>query len=367
VDLDAGAGYAVYRWNTGELTRIITAHTPGMYQCTVADEYGCIGVTPALFVTEGHAIKPNISITGSNPLCTGDTLILQANAGYRSYSWSTGAAGAQIHVTQAGQYWVTVQDESGCSAQSDTVLVTAVSRPIKPIIARGGPTTFCDGGSVTLDAGGAYAAYKWNTGATTRAVTASAAGSYSCIVKNENGCRENSDTVEVRVHPLPAKPGIVRGPNSNTLDCTTSAAGYQWMLNGSPIQGATHQSCKATEIGKYCVAVYDSNGCTAVSDSFAVDVLVSTDQVIPRGILAFDIHPEPNTGHSVVRLEIARPCMVTITVYDVLGRTMMTNSEFSFQTSYAKQLDCTSLPSGSYFVRVLLPDGNTVKRMTVRR
>src|SRR6185436_6974419 len=52
---------------------------------------------------------------------------------------------------------------------------------LNPPIATSGPTTFCQGGSVTLTADQGNK-YSWNTGATTRSITVSTSGSYSVTI-----------------------------------------------------------------------------------------------------------------------------------------------------------------------------------------
>lgn len=51
---------------------------------------------------------------------------------------------------------------------------------------------------------------------------------------------------------------------------TQSFSGYQWYLNGSPIQGATGQSYTAVEAGTYTVFVTNAWGCSAESPGFYV-------------------------------------------------------------------------------------------------
>src|SRR4029077_7550639 len=61
-----------------------------------------------------------------------------------------GATGTSYVATAAGGYTVTVTDGNGCSATSGATTVTVFPLPPTPTITPGGPTTFCQGGSVTL-------------------------------------------------------------------------------------------------------------------------------------------------------------------------------------------------------------------------
>ena len=57
-----------------------------------------------------------------------------------------------------------------------------------------GPTTFCSGNSVVLDAGAGFASYSWNTTPvqTTRTITVTASGNYVVTVTDGNGCQNTA-------------------------------------------------------------------------------------------------------------------------------------------------------------------------------
>jgi hypothetical protein len=60
-----------------------------------------------------------------------------------------------------------------------------------------GPDTLniASGQIVTLDAGAGYSSYLWSTGATTRTINVSSAGTYSVTVTDGNGCIGSDQTV----------------------------------------------------------------------------------------------------------------------------------------------------------------------------
>jgi gliding motility-associated-like protein len=72
---------------------------------------------------------------------------------------------------------------------------------INPTITASGPLTFCEGGSVTLDAGSGYSNYSWNTGASSQVITASTSGTYSVTVTSTTGCTTGSSSVVVTAQP----------------------------------------------------------------------------------------------------------------------------------------------------------------------
>lgn len=128
---------------------------------------------------EGGCFLPQIEINSTDPLtfCTGDTIYLDAPAGFAEYLWNTGATSPQLAVTGPGAYQVTVTPAGGgCSAASQ-IITTYVDPVQTPVIEVSGATTFCQGGVVTLSAPESPA-YLWSTGATTRQIQVSEAGAY---------------------------------------------------------------------------------------------------------------------------------------------------------------------------------------------
>src|ERR1039458_1406530 len=121
---------------------------------------------------------PSISANGPTTFCEGGSVTLNAGS-YSSYSWSGpnafSSTNQSIFASIAGTYSVTVTDANGCTGTTSQS-VTVYSNPI-PTITPNGQTTFCQGGSVMLDAG-SYAAYSWSTGATDEVISATTSNNF---------------------------------------------------------------------------------------------------------------------------------------------------------------------------------------------
>ncbi len=251
--LTADPGFASYLWSNGATTQSTSVTTTGSYTVTVTDGNGCSATSAPKSVT--ITTPPAVTITGAVVAC--DNATLDAGSGFASYLWSNGATTQTINVTSTGTYSVTVTDATGCSG-SDSHAVTINTTPTGNITP-GGPTTFCDGGSVTLTAP-AGTSWLWSNGAVTQSIVVTAAGTFTVSTTN-SGCTAISAPVTVNVLPLPTP--VITGPagactNAN-LDAGPGWASYLWST------GATTQTINVTASGTYSVTVTDGSGCSGTA------------------------------------------------------------------------------------------------------
>ena len=87
---------------------------------------------------------------------------------------------------------------TACASNSSAeVAITAATATITA----SGPTTFCEGQSVTLTAS-TGASWLWSNGATTQAIVVTASGEYIVTVTDANGCDATAPPVTVTVNPV---------------------------------------------------------------------------------------------------------------------------------------------------------------------
>ncbi len=127
VQLDAGEGYAAYRWSTGDTTRMISVADPGPFFVDVMTYGGCWGVSDTVFLQREMTDFVPLKYDGLPSLCPGDTLILEAPAGYVKYRWNTGDTTRTLSVDKAGRYTVVVLSAGGCEGISETIRVSTRS------------------------------------------------------------------------------------------------------------------------------------------------------------------------------------------------------------------------------------------------
>lgn len=139
-------------------------------------------------VTVAASLAPVITVTGSTTLCQGDSVLLDAGAGYIEYRWSTGDTTQRMMVRQTGSYSVTVRDAGGCSGASPIPINVLVNPlPPAPTIAQTDDTL----AAVSTDS---IATYQWMLegaslpGATGRRYAPTTEGRYTVAITDTNGC-----------------------------------------------------------------------------------------------------------------------------------------------------------------------------------
>ncbi|MCF8293671.1 MAG: T9SS type A sorting domain-containing protein, partial [Chitinophagaceae bacterium] len=295
VVLNANAGTGLtYQWYNGATlisganSSSYTATTSGAYNVQVSTS-NCTATSFNQSVTVNPLPTATLTPAGPTTFCQGGSVVLNANAGtgltYQWYNGATlisGANSSSYTATTSGAYNVQVST-SNCTATSINQSVTVNPLPIATLTPAG-PTTFCQGGSVVLNANvGTGLTYQWYngaaliSGANSSSYTATASGAYNVQVSTSN-CTATSINQSVTVNPLPIATLTPAGPTtfcqggSVVLNANVGTGlTYQWYNGAALIIGANSSSYTATTSGSYNVQVSTSN-CTATSINQSVTV-----------------------------------------------------------------------------------------------
>lgn len=138
--------------------------------------------------------EPRIEAHPSTFSCDGEAITLVADEDYGSYLWSTGETTKSIEVSEAGEYYLTIEDENACIGS------TSIAVGFGGDIFILGDTLICQGESTILSAGDDFTEYLWSTGETTKSIEVSEAGKYTLKIKTEEGC-EAEASINVSYHP----------------------------------------------------------------------------------------------------------------------------------------------------------------------
>jgi gliding motility-associated-like protein len=166
---------ATYLWSTGAVSESLQINLPGFYWLQVSNG-GCAKTDSILI-----SYKPNpvLNLGNDTTLCTGQTLLLNAENPNAFYSWQDGSANPTYTVEKAGLYQVKVS-ENGC----DTTGQVNISYDGKPQLSLGADTTLCFTEQLVLNASYPEASYTWQDGTSLPSYTVSQAGTYSVAVTN---------------------------------------------------------------------------------------------------------------------------------------------------------------------------------------
>ncbi|MBL0174570.1 MAG: SBBP repeat-containing protein [Ignavibacteria bacterium] len=274
-----------YRWepadglSAADVARpVAQPATTTTYRLLVTDAKGC-SAKDEVRVTV-HPV-PVASAGASATVCSGTIVPIGApSSGGRgpfAYDWSPseGLDRKNIATPRARPgvtttYRLTVTNAEGCQSV-DSVTITVNASP-QPVITAGGPTTFCEGAPMRLDAGEGYASYQWSNGGTARTIDVTKSGSYSVTVFDEHGCKGVAPAIPVTVLPSPRPRIIARGPvrfcegDDVALDAGAGFARYQWST------GAATRMITVTQSGAYAATVSNGAGCSTTTDTVTVVV-----------------------------------------------------------------------------------------------
>jgi len=157
---------------------------------------------------------PSDTITSDKSIfCPSDSAQICNSGNFTSYQWNNGKTGKCIDVNEAGDYYVTITDTYGCTAQSNRLPINVYPVPSVSIIAEGDLLTSY--GAVT---------YQWYfngspiPGATTDTLHVSQAGEYSLEVTDSYGCFTLSNPVNMVSTGIGqlAQEGLLLYPNPST-------------------------------------------------------------------------------------------------------------------------------------------------------
>jgi PKD repeat protein len=273
--LNASGGTS-YSWTPAGTLSSATIANP-VASPTATTTYTVTVTNAGCSATDVVTVTVNTTLTadaGSDTtICAGASIALNATGG-SSYSWSpaSGLSSASVSnpvATPAITTTYTVTVSSGGCSFTDAVTVTVESLPAANITPDG-PTTFCQGDSVTLTSS-AGNAYLWTGGATASSITVYASGTYAVTVTSANGCSATSAGTGVTVHAITASSINPGGPTTfcmggNITLTASTGSSYVWST------GETTQSINVSVTDDYFVSVADINGCSTSSDTISITV-----------------------------------------------------------------------------------------------
>ncbi len=191
VSASTGALPFGYLWSSGETNATITGLASGSYTTTVTDANGC-SATASITVAASQAPTPFAISADKTVMCPSDTARVCAPSGYSSYLWNTGETDTCIYTQLAGNYYVTVTEQSNCTVLSNPLGISVYPQPPVSISVNGDTLTAYNAVS--------YQWYLNNTViplATNAVYIVTEPGNYTVQITDSNGCKAVSNAVPV--------------------------------------------------------------------------------------------------------------------------------------------------------------------------
>lgn len=264
-----------YQWQGGTTTNTtITSLAAGNYTVTVTDAYGCTAnrstsISTVSGFSFSQVIIPDSCSRGKGKI----TLTTSGGISPFQYQWTGSTSSSNVAQNLvAGNYTVTVTDNSGCTSSSNFTVANINSLSLSSTTAA--DTCNKHNGSIHINAtnGKAPYTYQWQPGSSTNPTLQNvAAGSYTITVNDNGGCTKTT-SANVALIPsftfsgavLPDSCGKNTGKISLTLNGGTLPFQYAWSNGAASLPVAQN-----LQKGNYTVTVTDVKGCTS-SNAYVV-------------------------------------------------------------------------------------------------
>ncbi len=259
-----------YLWNTGATAEDLNALNAGNYSCEITDANGCIvSVNSTINNDNGTIAVSNTIITDEN--CgTSDGAIditITGAATPINFNWNSGDVTEDLLNISAGTYNCIITDAMGCETNANGVVDNnSGDLAINNSIVTNEQCGATDGSIDLVVSGSATPlTFLWNNGATTQNITSLAAGTYSCIVTDNNGCSVNSNlfTINNTSSTISVTDVAITnetcGSINGAIDLTIS--GGQAPITFAWSNGATTEDITNVVAGTYDYTITDNSGC----------------------------------------------------------------------------------------------------------
>ncbi|MCB2203712.1 T9SS type A sorting domain-containing protein [bacterium] len=326
--------YPRYGWSTGDSTQsiLVLGEYYRPYEVTAWDSAGCRSVKKNIRVLLYPGETLELFPSNLVYVCDSASAQVAASGNFVSWEWSSGERTPFINITSPGQYILTATDTNGCSV-IDTVFARPAEMLPPPRIGTPQGTVICTNGSLPLDGGAGYIAWRWSTGDTTRSILVSDSGSYYVDVTAHGGCVYRSQPVYIFRRSSPNDGIQVQG---DTLLCP----GETIKLIAPPGQqyyfwttGETTSSILVRDGGHYAVTYVTPEGCEDTAPTIFLYEPEARFPVISRagdqlrtqsGAVSYQWYWEDGSlaGETDSVLQVSRTGRYAVVIVDSCGRNL---------------------------------------------
>ena len=361
----AGAQPVSYLWSNGNTSASLVNLSPGIYSVTATDASGCTAAA-TVTVSEPAPIAVQVATTpASCPESNDGAATILVSGGTDPYQWSGNWGNLA-----PGNYTVTVTDANGC-IQLQAFSITSNDTEAPTLVCPSAGLQTCDsapfvfdlvatdncalGGAVPVLVSGLPSGSVFPTGVTVQTYRLTDASG------NTSACTFSVTAIE---GPAVALNDIVNdignaglGSVRITVEGGESPYQFEWRLDNQLV--STDEDPTGLFAGLYSLTVLDANGCLAALDSIVVNNVVGLGN--PTAATG-DFRILPNPAVHNIRLDLQNIDAEYAVLYDRYGRWVKMIPAGAINLP----IEIGTLPSGTYFVRLFLSNGQSVSKHWIK-
>jgi gliding motility-associated-like protein len=279
--LDAGPGFSIYAWNTGQTSEQITVNQAGSYEVVGTAANGCTSRDTFQVTAVYPDPQFSLGVAADSTICYNQSITYSFPADGSQYLWSDGRQGPDRLIDTAGTYGLTVVNSYGCSTSHSITIVVNPS----PQLYLGADTTLCEGKDLVLNAatGTGNNSYLWQDGITSGLYTVTAAGIYTVRATAADGC-SSIDSIQVSYTGVPAfnlgqDTALCPGMTFTLKPSLAFAGTYLWQ------DGSTQNFMLIQDTGTYSLTTSNTCGTSkgAIHVTAGLCTLVMPNAFTPNG------------------------------------------------------------------------------------
>lgn len=265
--VSGGNGTITYEWSNGAITQDISGISAGTYSSEISDQFGCVFNYTGIVTNDAQDLSAAIgSIT--DELCgqnNGGIDVDISGTGTLNYLWSNGATTEDIAGVAAGNYSLTVTNDSGCS----TTITGTVTNQTNGLAINFSnvQNEVCNNNQGFIDievTSSQPITYLWSNSAITQDISGLSDGNYSVIITDDLGCEltqsytignTNNSNVNATANVVDAFCSASNGSINVTVTNGISPFTYSWNT------GQFSEDLFNVTAGSYTLTILDGANC----------------------------------------------------------------------------------------------------------
>lgn len=369
-----------YLWNTGSQVNDLKVSNSGTFTVKTISKENCYSPESDKVSITVNALPPTPTLTaiGATSFCldTNVTLV-STNVNAVSYRWNSLTDVSQkVTLRRSGTFTVRTLDANNCvSKSSNSVSLTANPLPDVPKVAALKDTVFCDGSNTILQlvtsAGTNTPVWQMQqnkviTLSQTNEITVASNGIFRGYQIDANQCKSALSSpiyVTNKANPVALTTAdLVRLSPYSVGITNPSAQEYSWQINQKDV-GAVASTIRFAEAAT--ISVYAKVYYPLVNNRILTCRTAAVENYFPlyddNGISIY-----PNPGNGLVSVDSRTVLQnANILLYSIKGELLYSKSGNTLDT--VNTFDFTTMPEGTYLMKVATDDYSIVKRIIINR